>query len=327
MRRRVIEAFDQFHDMRLKSDAEIVAVMRALEIDIAVDLNGFTANARAGIFARRGAPIQVAYLGYPTTVGADWIDYVLSDKIVTPFEMQPYFSEQIVHLSGCYLPNDSTRTVPAATMSRREAGLPETGFVFCCFNNSYKINPEFFDVWMRLLRAVDGAVLWLRIDDKDDDAANLRKEAAARGVDPARLVFAPRVDPEAHLARHRLADLFLDTLPYNAHTTASDALWMGVPVLTCMGRAFAGRVGASLCHAVGLEELVMTDLAQYEQAALALARDPARLIAIKTHLAANRARHRLFDAELHCRSVEAAFVGMMERQRRGEAPAPFAAAE
>jgi protein O-GlcNAc transferase len=326
MRRRVMAAFDQFHDMRLKSDDEIAALIRALEIDIAIDLKGFTHDSRPGVFARRPAPIQVAYLGFPGTSGAECFDYVLADEIVAPMAMQPYFSEQIVHLSGCYQPNDSKRAMPAAAMSRHEAGLPETGFVFCCFNNNFKIAPAFFYVWMRLLRAIDGAVLWL-IDDNADAVANLRKEAAARDVDPARLVFAPRVEPEVHLARHAHADLFLDTLPYGAHTTASDALWMGVPVLTCLGRAFAGRVGASLCRAVGLEDLVMTDLAQYEQAALALARDPARLAAIKARLAADRARHRLFDAERHRRSVEAAFVGMMERQRRGEAPAPFATAD
>ncbi len=237
-----------------------------------IDLNGYKPENRAKILAYRPAPIQVNYLGYPGTTGADFIDYILVDPFVVPANQQPFFSERLVHLPDCYQCNDDKREIAAATPSRAECGLPEEGFVFCCFNDSYKITPEFFDIWMRLLHAVPGSVMWLY--ERDTAAkANLAREASARGVAPERLVFAPRLPLSEHLARHRLADLFLDTLPYNAHTTASDALWAGLPVLTCAGSTFAGRVAGSLLRAVGLDELITTSLEEYEALALRLVRD------------------------------------------------------
>lgn len=325
MRARTKAAFETFHDVRSMRNAEIVALLRRLEIDIAIDLKGYTQDARAMVFAQRVAPVQVNYLGFPGTLGADFYDYILADAIVAPMSLQPFFSERIVQLPHCYQPNDSRRVIPVNTLSRAAAGLPENGFVFCSFNNNFKIAPTFFDVWMRLLDAVEGSVLWL-IEDNAEASANLRTAAAARGIDPGRLVFAPRVAPTEHLARHRLADILLDTLPYGAHTTASDALWMGVPVVTCLGRSFAGRVCASLCHAVGLQELVARDLAAYERIALALARDPQRLATLKAHLEANRMRHPLFDTTAYCRGVEAAFETMWARYRNNETPEAFAVA-
>jgi predicted O-linked N-acetylglucosamine transferase (SPINDLY family) len=260
MRARLVAAFDQFHDVRSMSDFAAAKLLREIEIDIAVDLNGYTRGARPQILAHRPAPIQVSYLGYPGTMGAGFIDYVIADPIVLPFDRQPFYTEKIVHLPECYQVNDSKRKIGERTPTRGEAGLPDEGFVFCGFNNNYKITAPVFDVWMRLLRRVESSVLWLKRDNQAAER-NLGNEAAARGIDPARLVFAGRLPLlEDHLARHRLADLFLDTLPYNAHTTASDALWAGLPVLTCQGRAFAGRVPASLLAAVGLPELVTDSL-------------------------------------------------------------------
>ncbi len=322
LRARGVAAFESFHDVNGASDQEIADLLRRLEIDIAVDLKGFTMEARDGVFSRRPAPLQVNYLGFAGTLGAGFYDYVLADEVIAPAELDPFFAEKIVRLPHSYQPNDSRRGAPTFAVTRAEAGLPETGFVFCCFNNNFKIAPTFFDVWMRLLGEVDGSVLWL-INDNPAAMANLRREAAARGVDPARLVFAPRVGPEDHLARHRLADLFLDTLPYNAHTTASDALWMGLPMVTCLGRAFAGRVGASLCRATGLEALIAPDIAAYERLALDLARDPARLAQIAGRLEAGRLAHPLFDADLYRRGVESAFTTMLARHRAGQPPAAF----
>ncbi|HEY0265572.1 MAG TPA: tetratricopeptide repeat protein, partial [Rhizomicrobium sp.] len=251
MRARLEKAFDRFIDARGKSDREAAALLREMEIDIAVDLNGHTQDARPGILAFRPAPVQVNYLVYPGTTGAPYIDYVLADPAVLPMDQQPFFREKIVHLPDCYQANDATRGVGPAP-SREAAGLPEQGFVFCCFNNGWKIARPVFDIWMRLLAQVEDSVLWL-LDGPY--ASALRTAAQARGADPARLVFAPKLPPDAHLARHRLADLFLDTLPYNAHTTASDALWAGVPLVTCYGQSFAGRVAASLLKAIDLPEL------------------------------------------------------------------------
>ena len=242
---------------------------------------------------------------------------------MTPFEHQPFFTEQIVQLPGSYQVNDSKRVVSSRTPTRQQAGLPERGFVFCSFNNNWKIAPNVFDVWMRLLHAVEGSVLWL-LSDNEGAERNLRREAQSRGIDPARLVFAAREQPEDHLARHRLADLFLDTLPCNAHTTASDALWAGLPVLTCLGGAFAGRVAASLVTAAGLPELVASDLGEYERLALALARDPARLAETKARLANGRGACALFDAQSFTRHLEAAYTRMWEIWQRGEAPKGFA---
>ena len=322
MRARLAAAFDQFHDVRSKSDLDVASLLRTLEVDIAVDLMGHTRGARPGILAHRPAPIQANYLGYPGTTGADFIDYVMADKIVLPFEQQPFYSERIVHLPHCYQVNDSNRMASERIPTRLEAGLPQEAFVFCCFNNNYKIAPPVFDVWMRLLRAVDGSVLWL-LHDNDDAQANLRAAASARGVDPARLVFAGRLDPAEHLARHRVADLFLDTLPYNAHTTGSDALWSALPLLTCRGEGFAAQVGASLLYAAGLPELITHDLPAYEAMALRLAGDQSLLHGFRQRLAQNRSSCALFDTDRSRRHIEAAYATMWDLYRRGESPGSF----
>ena len=323
IRGRLAAAFDRFHDVRSISDAAIAKLVKDLEVDIAIDLKGFTQNARPGIFVHRPAPVQVNYLGYPGTMGADFIDYVIADQWVTPFDQQANFSEKIVHLPDCYQVNDRKRVISPDTPTRMECGLPEQGFVFCCFNGSYKITPEVFDVWMSVLQQIDGSVLWL-LRDNETAERNLKWEAQTCGIDPARLVFAPRRRLEDHLARYRVADLFLDTLPINAHTTASDALWAGLPVLTCTGSTFAGRVAGSLLHAVGLPELVTEDLEQYEALALQLAGDPVLLGQLRTRLEANRAVSPLFDAARTCRHLEEAYRIMRELARQGQPPASFA---
>jgi predicted O-linked N-acetylglucosamine transferase (SPINDLY family) len=323
MRARLKAAFDRFIDVRDYSDPAAAKLLRQSEIDIAVDLKGYTQEARLGILAHRPAPVHATYLGFPGTLGADYIDYAIVDRIVAPPEHARWYSEKLVYLPDTYQCNDAKRAISDRAISRADAGLPQTGFVFCSFNNSFKIAPEIFDIWMRLLCAVEGSVLWL-LDDNAAAVRNLRREAGARGVAGARLVFAPRADLDYHLARHRLADLFLDTLPYGAHTTASDALWAGVPVLTCLGATFPGRVAASLLQAVGLPELIVHSLADYEALALDLARNPDRLAAIKAKLAGNRRTFPLFDSARFTRHLEAAFTAMRERAERGEPPAAFA---
>jgi predicted O-linked N-acetylglucosamine transferase (SPINDLY family) len=323
MRRRVEKAFGSFIDISRLSDLEAAKLIRDRQIDILVNLNGYCGLSRTGVFAHRPCPVQVNYLGFPGTIGADYIDYIVADRIVIPDDEHRYYSEKVVVLPDCYQVNDSKRSMAEATPTRKEAGLPESGFVFCCFNNNHKLTPELFDVWMRLLAKVDGSALWL-IEDNTAVAANLRREAERRGVPPARVVFAPRVNVETHLARHRLADLFLDTLPYNAHTTCSDALWAGLPVLTCMGTAFPGRVAASLLYAADLPELVTQTLEEYEALALRLATNPSLLAAHRSKLAKNRATCALFDTDRFRRHIESAYIGMLERAERGEPPAGFA---
>jgi protein O-GlcNAc transferase len=306
MRTRLKQAFDHFEDVRGKSDAEVARLLRDREIDIAVDLNGHTADARPGILAWRPAPVQVNYLVYPGTTGATVMDVVLADRIVLPADQQPFFCEKIVHLPDCYQANDATRKVPPAP-TRSQAGLPDGGFVFCCFNNSWKITAPVFDIWMRLLAQVPGSLLWLL---ESPAASNLRAEAVARGVDAERLVFAPKLPPDQHLARHQLADLFLDTLPYNAHTTCSDALWAGLPVVTCYGKAFPGRVAASLLKAIDLPELVTASPEKYEELALELAGNPALLKATREKLTRNRTTTPLFDSERFRKAIEAAYEAL-----------------
>jgi predicted O-linked N-acetylglucosamine transferase (SPINDLY family) len=321
MRRRLEKAFDDFVDVKAMSDQDIAALMRRREIDIAVDLKGFTGANRLHILARRAAPVQVSYLGYPGTMAAGFIDYILADEVTIPARQSAFYSEQVVWLPGSYQVNDNSRVLAAAVTPRQDCGLPRDGFVFCCFNNSYKITPDMFDIWMRLLQKVAGSVLWL-LEANVVATRNLRGEAAKRGVDPERLVFAPRASAADHLARQRHADLFIDTLPYNAHTTASDALWAGLPVLTCLGETFAGRVAASLLQAAGLDELITTSLSDYEALALKLARDPALLASIKTRLAQNRDSCPLFDTARATRGIEAAYTLMWQRYQNGERPQP-----
>ena len=308
---RLAAAFERFIPAVRQSDAEVAQDLRRMEIDIAVDLMGYTGECRPGIFAFRPAPIQVNYLGFPGTMGAPYMDYIVADRIVIPEDEKPHYSEAVVYLPDTYMPTDSTRPIAASTPTRSEAQLPESGFVFASFNHSYKFSPELFAIWMRLLTAVEGSVLWLPAFPAAEE--NLRREVQARGVAAARLVFAPfTAAAENHLARLKLADLFLDTLPYNAHATAGDALWAGLPVLSCKGTTFAGRVAASLLHAAGLPELVTESLAAYEALALKLAREPQALASLKTKLAANRSTHPLFDTARFTRNLEAAYVQMWE---------------
>jgi predicted O-linked N-acetylglucosamine transferase (SPINDLY family) len=324
MRQRVERAFDRVIDVAGKSDADVAQLIRQTEIDIVVDLMGYTGECRPAILAHRPAPLQVNLLGFPGTIGAPYLDYIVADPIVIPLEHRPHYSENIVHLPHSYMPADCTRLITARKPTRADAGLPEHGFVFCSFNNSYKLSPEMFDVWMRLLGAVEGSVLWL---PQMNAAAlrNLRREAGKHGVSEQRLVFAPFADKdEDHLARLALADLFLDTLSYNAHSTALDALWAGVPVLTVRGSAFAGRVASSALSAAGLPELITDTIVNYEGLALMLAREPQALAAIKTRLAHNRETCQLFDTARYTRDLETAYTRMSDRQRNGETPAPFA---
>jgi predicted O-linked N-acetylglucosamine transferase (SPINDLY family) len=301
------------------SDQQAADLARRDELDIAVDLKGYTGDSRLGIFAWRPAPIQISYLGYPGTLAAPFIDYVIADKVVIPEEMRQHYAESVFYLPDSYQVNDNTRTIADRQLTRAEVGLPEAGFVFCCFNSSYKITPQEFDIWMRLLDRVEGSVLWL-FEANQWAPDNLRREAEKRAIDPDRLVFAERLPQAEHLARHRLADLFLDTFNVNAHTTASDALWAGLPVVTRLGRGFAARVAGSLLQAVGLPELVTTTSEDYEALALDLATDPARLSTIKARLATNRLTMPLFDSEALTRHIEAAYETVYGNYLTGDEP-------
>lgn len=317
---RLITAFDQFIDVRDKTDREVAELARALEIDIAIDLGGHTQNSRTGIFALRPAPVVVNFLGYSGTMGADYVDYMIADSVVIPETARQHYTEKIASLPHCYLPNDSTRRISRRSFSRGELGLPEKGFVFCSFNNSYKINPVMFDIWMRLLQRVEGSVLWLS-RFSETAMRHLTDEAAKRGVSADRIVFTRFMQsPEDHLARIRAADLFLDTLPYNAHTTASDALWAGLPLLTCAGEGMAGRAAASLLAAVGLPEMVTHSLEEYEARAHELATHPAMLKEIRDRLARNRLTTPAFDMPSYIRHIESAYTAMYERYLTGLAP-------
>lgn len=319
MQQRLRAAFDHFIDVRDLPDADIAMQSRQLGIDIAVDLKGYTQSARPGIFAARSAPVQVNYLGYPGTMGTPCIDYLVADAVVVPPDLVGHYSEKLAWLPGCYQPNDSRRRASDRQFTRRELGLPESGFVFCCFNNSFKILPEVFTRWMDLLRQVPGSVLWL-LADNTLAAANQQAEAARQGIDPQRLVFAQRMALPDHLARHTHADLVLDTSPYGAHTTASDALWMGVPVLTCPGRSFASRVAASLLTQIQLPQLIAADASAYDATALRLAREPAELAALREHLLQARGSSSLWDGGRTAAELEAAYEAMMARHAAGLPP-------
>lgn len=319
LRERMLNAFDHFIDARQMGALQIAQAAREMEVDILVDLAGYTVDSRTEVMAWRPVPVQVNYLGYPGTLGADYVDYILADRYIIPQEHQQFYTEKVVYLPDTYLPTDAGVKIAARTPSRAECGLPEGGVVFCSFSHDYKISPPMFDSWMRILLAVPGSVLWL-MSRGELAQRNLRAAAAARGVEPSRLVFAGRVPMvEDHMARYRNADLFLDTHPYNAHTTAADAMMAGLPVLTYMGQSFPARVAGSLLHAIGLPELITHTLADYEALAVALARDPARLAALKVRLAANRATHALYDTDGFCRNLEAAYVAMWRRSQLGEA--------
>jgi protein O-GlcNAc transferase len=320
MRARLERAFDRFIDVSSRSDPDVATLLRELEVDIAIDLMGHTEGSRMGILAFRPAPLQVSYLGYPGSLGAPYIDYILADPIALPERDRGHLNESIVHMPGCYLPSDHRQLPAAPTPTRHAAGLPASGFVFCAFNNTSKITPEIFAIWMRLLRQVPGSVLWLSARNRSA-AENLRKYAEQLDVSADRLIFASRMPQlEAHLARHRLADLFLDTSPYNAHTTAADALWAGVPIVTCKGATMAGRAGASLLAAAGLESLVTDSLAAYERQALQLADDASKLAEIRAHLADQRTTGGLFDTDRYRADLESAYTAMWGRLERGEPP-------
>ena len=316
---RVRASLENFHAVKGVDDAEVARLLREQQIDIAVDLMGPTLHARPGIFAMRPCPVQVSYLGFPGTTGTDFHDYILADACVIPPGMERHYAEKVVRLPDTFQCNDDKRAPATPTRSRTEAGLPQEGVVYCCFNNSAKFSPAVFDLWMRILQEVPGSVLWL-FADHPILQANLRKEAQARGVDAQRLVFAPRVEYAQHLARQSLADVFLDTLPFNAGTTASDALWAGVPVVTRPGEAFAARMGASLLHALGMPELIAETPEAYVALAVRLGREPVFLAAAKAKLAANRATQPLFDTARFRRHIEAAYIAMWERVQRGEPP-------
>jgi predicted O-linked N-acetylglucosamine transferase (SPINDLY family) len=322
MRERLRLAFDQFWDVRDCTHAQVAQRMVQAGVDIAVDLKGHTRGSRPAILLHKPAPVIVNYLGYPGTMGSSVFDYIVGDSTVTPVEHVPLYDEQLVQLPHSYQVNDTQRPLADGTSSRTDEGLPAQGVVFAAFNNVYKITQAFFHAWMRLLQAVPGSVLWL-ISHNPEVQANLRREATDCGVEPARLVFARGVPLAQHLARHVHADMLLDNLPVNAHTTASDALWAGVPVVTCMGQAFAGRVAASLLHAVGLPELVTHSLADYEALALRLATQPVELQRLRSHLQAVRATAPLFDTVRFTRHLETAYLCMHQRRLQGLPPAGF----
>ena len=312
MRARLHKAFDHFIDAEEMSDVAIARLARDMNIDIAIDLTGFTQDSRTGIFSYRAAPIQVNYLGFPGTMGADYMDYIIADKILIPMDLQQQYSEKVVYLPGSYQANDRRRVISNQKFTRQELGLPNKSFVFCCFNNNHKILPETFDSWMRILKAVEGSILWL-YQDNPWVVDSLKSKVLNHGIDKNRLVFAEYMSLPEHLARHRQADLFLDTLPYNAHTTASDALWAGLPVLTLMGRSFASRVAASLLNAVGLPELITNTQEEYEALAIQLARNPKKFADIKLRLDNNRLTAPLFDTPLFTKNLESAYIKMYER--------------
>jgi len=319
MRQRLENSFDQFIEVGGKSDIEIAKLSRNLNIDIAIDLKVFTTDSRTGIFSYRAAPIQVNYLGYPGTMGVDYIDYIIADKTLIPLEFQSMYSEKVVYLPNSYQANDRKRLISDKIFTRQELGLPDNGFVFCCFNNNYKILPATFASWMRILNSVENSVLWL-FEDNSWVAENLKKECRKQGIADNRLVFAKHLTSPEHLARHRQADLFLDTLPYNAHTTTSDALWVGLPVITLMGKSFASRVAASLIHAIGLPELIANSQDEYEALAIEMALNPQKLEKIKLKLANNRLTTPLFDTPLFTKNLEAAYIEMIDRYQEDLPP-------
>jgi protein O-GlcNAc transferase len=323
MRSRLKAAFSQFIDVRHASDRQIAQQLRDLEVDIAVDLMGFTREARTGILALRPAPVQVNYLGYPATMGADYIDYIIADRFVIPPQSQGCYSEKVVYLPDTFQATDGARSGEQAKPTRADAGLPESGFVFCSFNASHKITPTMFDVWIELIKTLEGSVLWLLCSNPAVER-NLRHEAERRGLAPSRVIFAPRVSRPQYLGRYQLADLFLDTFPFNAGATASDALAAGLPVVTLCGEAFAARMAGSLLRAVGLPQLATHSLADYQALALHLARQPAALAELRTTLVHNRTTCPLFDTDRFCRALEAAYVTMWQRTQRAQPAESFA---
>lgn len=323
---RLRNAFEHFYEVSDWDDKSIAEHIQAHNISIVIDLKGYTTHSRTGIFSYRPAPIQINYIGFPGTMGASFIDYIIADNTLIPPHLEKFYSEKIIRLPHTYQPNDRHRIIGDTVPSRAEVGLPESGFVYCCFNNPYKVMPETFSVWMRILHAVPNSVLWL-LKDEPETEANLKRQASMAGVDASRLIFAERRSIPEHLARHMLADLFLDTLPYNAHTTTSDALWTGLPVLTCMGQSFASRVAASLLNACGLTELITESRADYEKLAIKLARHPTKLATIRAKLIANRDKHPLFDTVRYAKNLETAFETIIQLANDNKPPSSFTVIE
>lgn len=315
MKARVKKAFDQFYDVRTYTEAQIAKLARALEIDIAIDLKGYTKEARPSIFSHRPAPIQVNYLGYPGTMGADYIDYLIADPTIIPEHAQSAYTEKIAYLPHSYQVNDRHRKIASVTNNRAQYGLPNDAFVFCCFNNNYKITPDIFSVWMQILHKVNNSVLWL-FEANATATHNLISAAKQHGISNDRMIFAPKKPMAEHLARYQFADLVLDTLHYNGHTTTSDALWAGAPVLTCLGNTFAGRVAASLLNAHDVPELITPDLETYQELAIKLASNPAKLAEIKEKVQKNRETHPLFDTERYTKNLEALYLQMYKRYQK-----------
>ena len=319
MRQRLKKSFDSFTDVQSMSDRDIALQARQDKIDIAVDLNGYTQYARTGIFAYRAAPIQISYLGYPGSMGAEFIDYIVADQHLIPAENQKHFSEKQIYLPNTYMPTDDSRELSQKPMNRSDMGLPDDAFVFCCFNNNYKISPNEFDIWMRLLNKVENSVLWLRHSNQFSHI-NMRNEAQTRNVDPSRLVFADKIPMDEHLARQRLADLFVDTFAFNAHTTAAEALWAGLPVVTKVGLGFAARVAGSLLNEIGLPELITQTEKDYEALILELATNPTKLCKIKEKLATNRLTQPLFNTELYTKHLENGYQQAYQNYFDGHLP-------
>lgn len=319
MRQRVAKSFDRFIEVADKSDAEVAEMLRDMQVDIAVDLKGHTQGSRLGILSKLAAPVQIHYLGYPGTLGTNFIDYLVADNTLIPEEHQSFYSEKIIYMPDVYQVNDRSRKLASLNDSRADHELPDNCFVFCCFNNNWKITPDVFDIWMRLLDKVRDSVIWL-FEDNATASANLRQAAAIRNVSPNRLVFAKRKTHSEHLARHRHADLFLDTFYYNAHTTASDALWAGLPMITKLGETYASRVGASLLRAVGLPELVVETTEAYEELALDFALNPEKLFRIKQKLEKSRFEAPLFDTPRFTKNLETAYEAVWARHQAGMAP-------
>jgi len=319
LRARMLNSFDHFIDVRDMGSEQVASLMRDMEIDIAIDLGGYTSDTRTEILAYRPAPVQVNYLGYPGTMGTDYIDYIVADRHIIPAGHQQYYNEKVVYLPDAYLPTDGGLKISDRTPTRAECGLPDTGVVFCSFNHDHKISPSMFALWMRLLSQVPGSILWL-MSRSEVSQRNLQSAAQTQGVDPGRIIFATRVPlVEDHLARYRQADMFLDTTPYNAHTTAADALMAGLPVVTCMGNSFPSRVAGSLLHAIGMQELITHSFEEYEALALRLARDSSLLAEVKARIATNKSSCSLFDTKSFCFNLESIYVAMWRQSQLGNA--------
>jgi len=319
--KRVSKAFDKFNIVNNLTDIEVASLSRRIGIDIAIDLKGYTMDCRPNLFSYRSAPIQVNYLGYPGSTGVNYMDYIIADNIIIPTQLNNLYSEKIIYLPDSYQPNDSKRKISDKIFTRKELNIPEDSFIFCCFNNTYKILPEIFNLWIEILKKVENSVLWLLDDSMNSIASkNLKKEARARGISDQRLIFSKKIPSDENLARLKLADLFLDTFPYNAHTTCSDALWAGVPVLTYSGESFASRVAASLLNSLGLKELVADSLDHYKAIAIQLAKNKNELFSIKEKLSIKKITSPLFNTNLFTKNLEKAYKIIYTRHLNNLSP-------